>query len=157
MIRSWLMQYGSWEITQFLDFNLEVQVVLVQAPKPETERGNGICLSLSLQVWGPGAPVSQGKRRLMSQLKQREKMCPPSFFSSSPQWIGSCQPTPWGLPHELSGKESACNAGDTGDEGLIPGLKGSPGEGHDNALQCSCLENHGQRNLWGYSPWCHKE
>ena len=28
------------------------------------------------------------------------------------------------------GKESACNAGDAGDMGLIPGLGRSPGEGH---------------------------
>ena len=39
------------------------------------------------------------------------------------------------------GKESACNAGDTGDMGLIPGLGRSPGEGHGNPLQYSCLEN----------------
>jgi len=36
---------------------------------------------------------------------------------------------------------------------LIPGLGRSPGEGHGNPLQYSCLENpHGQRNLvssWG--------
>ena len=36
------------------------------------------------------------------------------------------------------GKESACN---TGDLGSIPGLGRSPGGGHGNALQCSCLEN----------------
>ena len=36
------------------------------------------------------------------------------------------------------GKESACNAGDLG---LIPGEGRSPGEGHGNLLQCSCLEN----------------
>ena len=30
----------------------------------------------------------------------------------------------------------------------------SPGEGHDNPLQYSCLENPpGQRSLMGYSPW----
>ena len=30
----------------------------------------------------------------------------------------------------------------------------SPGRGHDNPLQYSCLENHhGQRSLEGYSPW----
>ena len=98
--------------------------------------------------------MSQGKRRLTSQLKQREQIGPLSFFSSSSQWIGSCQPTPRGLPHELSGKESACDAGD---EGLILGFKGSPGEGHDNPLQYSCLENHGPRSIWGYSPWGHKE
>ena len=31
-------------------------------------------------------------------------------------------------------KESACNAGDTGDTGLIPGLGRSPGGGNDNPL-----------------------
>ena len=49
------------------------------------------------------------------------------------------------------GKEFACNAGDLG---LIPGLGRSPGGGHSNPLQYSCLENpHGQRSLVGYSPW----
>ena len=39
-----------------------------------------------------------------------------------------------------------------------PGLGRSPGGGHGNALQYSCLENpHGQRSLMDYSPWCHKE
>ena len=53
------------------------------------------------------------------------------------------------------GKESACNVGDLG---LIPGLGRTPGGGHGNALQYSCLENpHGQRSLAGYSPWGHKE
>ena len=58
------------------------------------------------------------------------------------------------LPAELGGsdsKESACNAGDLG---LVPGLGRLPGEGHDNPLQYSFLENpHGQRSLTGYSPW----
>ena len=57
------------------------------------------------------------------------------------------------LPAELGGsdsKESACNAGDLG---LVPGLGRLPGEGHDNPLQYSFLENpHGQRSLTGYSP-----
>ena len=39
------------------------------------------------------------------------------------------------------GKESACHAGDTGDVGLIPELERSPGGGHSNSLQYSCLEN----------------
>ena len=34
----------------------------------------------------------------------------------------------------------------------------SPGEGHGNPLQYSCLEqSHGQRSLAGYSPWGPKE
>ena len=36
------------------------------------------------------------------------------------------------------GKESACSAEDPS---LIPGLGRSPGEGHGNPLQYSCLEN----------------
>ena len=46
------------------------------------------------------------------------------------------------------GKESVCNAGDTGDAGLIPGLGKSPGEGNGNPLQCSCLENPMARGTW---------
>ena len=54
-----------------------------------------------------------------------------------------------------AGKESACNAGDLGS---IPGLRRSPGGGHGNPFQYSCLENsHGQRCLVGCSPWGHKE
>ena len=42
--------------------------------------------------------------------------------------------------------------------GSIPGLGRSPGEGHSNPLQYSCLENpHGQMSLVGYSPWGRKE
>ena len=44
----------------------------------------------------------------------------------------------WGFP---GGKESACNAGDTGDLGLISGLERSPGGGNGNPCQYSCLEN----------------
>ena len=46
------------------------------------------------------------------------------------------------------GKESACNAGDTGDVGLIPESGRSPGEGHGNPLQYSCLENPMDRGAW---------
>ena len=49
-----------------------------------------------------------------------------------------------------AGKEFACNAGNPSS---IPGLGRSPGGGHGNLLQSSCLENpHGQRSLVGYSP-----
>ena len=41
------------------------------------------------------------------------------------------------------------NAGDIRDMGSIPGLARSPGGGHGNPLQYSCLQNpHGQRSLW---------
>ena len=55
---------------------------------------------------------------------------------------------PTGLPQWLSGKESTCNAGDTGDVGLICGSGRSPGGGHGNPLQYSCLENSMDRAAW---------
>ena len=52
--------------------------------------------------------------------------------------------------HGSDGKESACNEGDLGS---ISELGISPGGGHGNPLQYSCLEKpHGQRSLAGYSP-----
>ena len=38
-------------------------------------------------------------------------------------------------------KNPPANAGDTGEEDLIPGSERSPGGGHGNPLQYSCLEN----------------
>ena len=52
------------------------------------------------------------------------------------------------LPWWLGGKESACNAGDEGDEDLIPTLGSSPGGGHGTTLQYSCLENPMDRRAW---------
>ena len=50
-------------------------------------------------------------------------------------------------------KNLTASAGDTRDEGLIPGSGRSPRGGQGNPLQYSCLENpHGQRSLAGYSP-----
>ena len=56
-----------------------------------------------------------------------------------------------GFPGDSDGKESACNVADLGS---ISGLGRSPGGGHGNPLQYSCLENpQGQRSLAGYNPW----
>ena len=71
------------------------------------------------------------------------------------------------FPGGSDSKESACNAGDqgsipggghgsddvesacdVGDSGSIPGLGKSPGEGNDNSLQYSCLENSTDRGAW---------
>jgi len=47
-----------------------------------------------------------------------------------------------GFPGGSDGKESTCAVS------FIPGLGRSPGEGHGDPLQYSCLENpHGQR-IW---------
>ena len=49
------------------------------------------------------------------------------------------------FPHSSVSKESACYAGDLG---LIPGSGRSPGEGNNNPLQYSCLENPVDRGAW---------
>ena len=49
-------------------------------------------------------------------------------------------------PFSSDGKASACNAGDLGS---IPGSGRSPGEGNDNPLQYSCLENPVDGGAWG--------
>ena len=45
-------------------------------------------------------------------------------------------------------KNLPANAGDIEDEGSIFGLGRSPGGGHGNPLQYSCLENPMDRGLW---------
>ena len=45
-------------------------------------------------------------------------------------------------------KNPPANAGDSRDAGSIPELGRYPGEGHDNPLQYSCLENLMDRRAW---------
>ena len=47
-------------------------------------------------------------------------------------------------------KESACNVGDPGS---FPGLRRSPGGGHNNPFQYSCLENSVSRGAWILPTW----
>ena len=48
----------------------------------------------------------------------------------------------------LGVKNPPANAGDIREVGLIPGWERSPGGGHGNPLQCSCLENPMDRGAW---------
>ena len=45
-------------------------------------------------------------------------------------------------------KKLAANARDTGDEGLLPVSGRSPGGGHGNLLQYSCLKNPMDSGSW---------
>ena len=45
-------------------------------------------------------------------------------------------------------KNPPANARDIRDGDLIPGLGSSPGRGHGNPLQYSCLENPMDRGAW---------
>ena len=62
-----------------------------------------------------------------------------------------------GFSDGSSGKESTCNAGDTGDMGSILESGRSPGGGHGNLLQYSCLENPMDSGAWWASPYGCKE
>ena len=47
-----------------------------------------------------------------------------------------------------SGREPVCHAGDIRSVGFISGSRKSPGGGHRNPLQYSCLENPTDRGAW---------
>ena len=69
--------------------------------------------------------------KLSMMLQAQESLGVYTFLFSLPEW--------------LSGKESACNAGDLG---CIPGSGRSPGEGNGNPLQYSCLGKPMHRGAW---------
>ena len=54
----------------------------------------------------------------------------------------------WASQVVLMVKIPPANAGDIRDVGLIPGSGRSPGGGHGNPLQYSCLENPMDRGAW---------
>ena len=74
-------------------------------------------------------------------------------FSRQEHWTGVPWPSPriedrvvmnlscGQCPRWCSGKKCACNAGDTGDLGLIPGLGKSPGGANGNLLQYFFLKS----------------
>ena len=53
-----------------------------------------------------------------------------------------------GFPGGSVGTESACLVGVAGDMSSIPGSERSPGRGHGNPPQHSCLENPMDRRAW---------
>ena len=126
------------------------------------------CPSPTPGVYSNSHPLSQWCHPTISSFVALFSSCPPSFpasgsfqmsqlFMSGGQSIGaSASVLPknirgWfplrliGLPCSSNGKESACHAGD---QGSIPGLGSSSGEGNGNPLQYSCLENSMDREAW---------
>ena len=53
-----------------------------------------------------------------------------------------------GFPRMLVVKNPPANAGDITDTGSVPGSERSPGGGHGNPLQHSCLGNPVDRGAW---------
>ena len=84
-----------------------------------------------------------------SAIKQVSKYSEPLqflwFASAYESYVYTVLQSTKGFPMWLSGKESTCQAGDTG---LIPGPGRSSGEGNGNPLQYSCLENPMDRGAW---------
>ena len=92
---------------------------------------------------GPGGPSSMGSHRVGHDW---------SDLAAAAAAIR------WGFPGGASGKESACQSRRFKRRGFDSWRGRSPGGGHGNPLQYSCLENHhGQRSLMGYRPWGLKE
>ena len=85
---------------------------------------------------------------------EQSSMC----YTVGPCWLSILNMAMWtcpSFPGDSEGKESASHEGNLGS---IPGLGRSPGGGHGNPFQYSCLESpHGERSLVGYSPWGHKD
>ena len=54
-------------------------------------------------------------------------------------------------------KNPSANGGVIRDAGLVPELGRSPGGGHGNPLQYSCLENPMDRGAWWLQSMGHKE
>ena len=86
--------------------------------------------------------------------------CPPQSWTPTPEITLAARPTPGPPPRPSfkgsqqpvgyfpggsDGKASSYNAGDLGS---IPGSGRSSGEGHDNPLQCSCLDKPMDRGAW---------
>ena len=94
-------------------------------------------------------PILRPTLRMEARILNRQTLQTLVWFALAPSLS---------FPGGASGKEPSCQCRRHKDWGLIPGLERSPGGGHGNPLQYSCLENpSGQRSLLGYSPWGHKE
>ena len=138
----------AWERTSSLSLQQEGQVegcsvpCVFPAPPPASPLTAALCHH---QAWWPmrtcGSPAQEGRvGRIWSGAVQSE-----SYIVTQ----GQCGIK--SFPGCASSKESTANAGDTRNTGSVRGLGRSPGEGHGNPLQYSCLENpHGHRSLAGY-------
>ena len=86
----------------------------------------------------------------MQEGKQKYKINETQVFEEGSKTVFICKlqdyiENPVGFPAGSDGKESVCNAGDPG---MIPGWRRSPGGGHGNPLQYSCLENSMHKGAW---------
>ena len=102
-----------------------------------------IVLNLYINLWGSIRSLKIQNKVCFSIYSGLLKFLSIGFCSSQCRnlayfWSAICI---LGFPWWLSGKESACNAGDAGGMGLIPGSGRYPGGGNGNPLQYSCWKN----------------
>ena len=74
-----------------------------------------------------------------------------SWPMNKTEGVGSIRGLPWwlrGFSVGASVKNPPANAGDIREVGSVPGSGRSPGGGHSNPLQYSCLENSRDRGAW---------
>ena len=78
------------------------------------------------------------KQKLMNNHQKPHLFHTPLYSFNDHLWPRSQPPELYyttgysGFPNDSAGKESACNAGDTGNSGLIPGSGRYPGKGNGN-------------------------
>ena len=112
----------------------------------------GLWVCLGIELWAPPHPSSHLRHNLVSnafllssdgiKASACTSLCEPCiWYTSGGSHCVICEAFPGGS----GSKESSCSVGDPG---LIPGLRRSPGEGNGNPLQCSCLENPMDREVW---------
>ena len=103
----------------------------------------------SLQRLETHVKVGKSRRSFLSCLRSSEN--DPWFYS--PFFSTSLFAISIGFPDGSSGKEFACNAGDTGDVGSIPGSGRSPWRRRWKPTPVFLPgKSQGQRSLVGYSP-----
>jgi len=116
-------------------------------------------MGFSRQEYWSGVPLPSPASLVAQLIKNQPVIQETSvrFLGQKILWRRDWLSTPvfLGFSGGLDGEEPSCNAGDLS---LIPGLGRSPGGGHGNPSQYSCLENlQRQRHLAGCSPWGFKE
>ena len=134
----------------FIDlFSFAFVIIIIQNVLPQ--RILPLCLTVELKclfsahreiIWPCHLWIAARKKRLTHPFP--EAGCSQTRFTRLIDFPGGSED-----------KASACNPQD---QGLIPGLRRSPGEGNGNPLQYSCLENPMDRGAWratvhGVAEW----
>ena len=101
--------------------------------------------------WGEGKGPFLSSMNIFSQIKRSQRLfCPVPWIQQNKtfHWKMGEIKVLLGCPGGLVVKNLPANAGATGDVGLIPGLRRSPGVGNGSPLLSSCWDNSVDRGAW---------